>query len=324
MTEFKLSLTGMHARNERTIQATQDWERGRVGSPALRAAFRDDTEALVGLQREVGADYLSDGQISLGWEDFLGPFTRGFSGVRPGAMIRWYDTNTFYKTPVVDGEVSSSGRAIWRRVERRFVKGGTFRLALPDPLTLSELAEDTHYRDPDKLLFAFADALNSELKTLEKNGVAYVQFSSPALVARFRGNPLPADRLKTLGEAIRASTRGTALRTGFHTFFGDASPYVPAIFDSIPTDEIGFDFTRTNPEDLAPTGKGIIAGIADARNTYLESSDELRAKVQRVAEITGSRSITLAPSCDLRYIPRVSADEKLRRLGALKTALGGR
>ncbi len=239
-------------------------------------------------------------------------------------MIRWYNTNTFYQAPVVDGPISSSGRAIWRNVEHRFVPDGGFRIALPDPLTFSELAEDNYYHDPEKVMFAYAQALNAELRTLENNGVEYVQFSSPALVARFRGKPLDKDRLKQAGEAIRTSTRGTSLGTGFHTFFGDASPYIPEIFDSIPTGDLGFDFTQTDPEDLTSTRKGIIAGVADSRTSYLESVEELVDKVERVGDKTGSRSITLAPSCDLRYIPRVSADAKLERLGLLKRKLGGR
>ena len=279
MTEFKLSLTGVHARNEATIQATQDWERGRIDSKGLNAAFREDVDSLVALQKDVGADYISDGQITVAWQDFLTPFTSGFAGVKKGAMVRWYETNTFYQTPVVDGEISSSGQVIWRRIERRLTKGGRFRIALPDPLTFSELAEDSHYGNAERLLFAFAEAMNKELRTLGEKGVEYVQFSSPALVARSRRKPLTRDRLKQLGEAIRTSTRGTSVRTGFHTLFGDASPYIPQLFDDIPTDDIGFDFTQTDPDSLAGTRKGIIAGVADARSTYLESVDELRGKV---------------------------------------------
>jgi 5-methyltetrahydropteroyltriglutamate--homocysteine methyltransferase len=324
MTEFKLSLTGVHARNESTIQATQDWERGRIDSLLLNAAFKDDTTTLVRLQKEVGADYISDGQITIAWQDFLRPITGGFSGVKKGAMVRWYNTNTFYQTPLVNGEISSSGHAIWSKMERRFVHDGNFRIALPDPLTFSELAEDSHYHDQEKVLFAYAESLNAEIRTLEKNGVEYVQFSSPALVARFRGKPVSMDRLKQVGEAIRTATKGVSIRTGFHTFFGDASPYIPEIFDAIPTSDIGFDFTQTDPETLTGTKKGIIAGVADARSTYLEGVEELKEKVERVADKTGSKSITIAPSSDLRYIPRVSADEKLRQLGALKKTLGGR
>ena len=324
MTEFKLSLTGLHARNESTIQATQDWERGRIDSALLAAAFRDDTASLVRLQKETGADYVTDGQMTTAWQDSLRPITGGFSGVKRGAMVRWYNTNTFFQTPVIDGPISSDGNAIWKKLEHRFVREGRFRVSLPDPLTLSELSEDGYYHDREKAMFAFADTLNGELRTLEKNGVEYVQLSSPALVARFRGKPLDRSSLKLVGEAVRTTIRGVSIKTGFHTFFGDATAYIPELFDAIPTTDIGFDFTQTDPESLTGTRRGIIAGVADARTTYLESVEDLKAKAELVADRTGSRSITLAPSSDLRYIPRISADEKLTRLGALKRVLGGR
>jgi 5-methyltetrahydropteroyltriglutamate--homocysteine methyltransferase len=324
MAEFALSLTGLHARNESTIQATQDWERGRIDSGTLSAAFRADCDALVKLQEEVGVDYISDGQITTGWQDLLRPLTNGLDGVKKGAMVRWYNTNTFYYTPIITGPISSNGNAIWSKVEQRFAKRGKLRVVIPDPLTFSELAEDQHYGSREKLLFAYADALNGELRELERNGASYVQFSSPALVARFRQKPVSKEGLGQLGEAIRSATKRVSLKTGFHTIFGDASHYIPGIFDAIHTDDIGFDFTQTDPDSLTPTGKGIIAGIADARTTYLESVEELRGKVEQVVDKTGSKKVTIAPSSDLRYIPRVSADEKLRRLGALKLELGAR
>jgi 5-methyltetrahydropteroyltriglutamate--homocysteine methyltransferase len=324
MAEFALSLTGLHARNEATIQATQDWERGRIDSGTLNAAFRADCDTLVALQKEVGADYISDGQLTTDWQDFLRPLTNGLDGVKKGAMVRWYNTNTFYYTPIVTGPISGNGDAIWSKVHRRFAKQGNFRISVPDPLTLSDLAEDHHYGSKEKLLFAYADALNLELRTLEKNGVSYVQFSSPALVARFREKAVSKEGLGQLGEAIRATTKGVSLRTGFHTIFGDASHYIPGIFDAIPTDDIGFDFTQTDPDSLSPTKKGIIAGIADARTTYLESLEELHGKVEQVLDRTGSKKVTIAPSSDLRYVPRVSADAKLRRLGELKRELRGK
>jgi len=277
----------------------------------------------VALQKEVGTDYTSDGQMTMGWQDFLRPLTSGFDGIKKGAMVRWYNTNTFYFTPIVHGALSSNGAAIWGKLEKRFARSGKMRVAIPDPLTFSELAEDRYYGDRERLLFAYADTLNEELRTLEKRGVAYVQFSSPALVARFREKPISKEHLTQLGEAIRAAKKGVSVRTGFHTFFGDASSYLPALFDAIPTDDIGIDFTQTDPGSLSATRKGIIAGVADSRTTYLESVGELRDGVERMLEHTGTKKVTLAPSSDLRYIPRVSADEKLRRLGALKRELGG-
>ena len=46
--------------------------------------------------------------------------------------------------------------------------------------------------------------------------------------------------------------------------------------------------------------------------------ESLAARVEGVVERTGTKTLTLAPSSDLRYIPRVSADEKLELLGRLR------
>ena len=204
-------------------------------------------------------------------------------------MVRWYNTNTFYHAPIVDGPISSDGQ---RDLEQGRAKVRPGR-RVPHCASLTRSPSRSWRRtitidNREKVMFAYAEALNEELRTLEKNGVSYVQFSSPALVARFREKTARQGRAETAGGGDQDERRRDApLRTGFHTFFGDASPYLPEIFDSIPTDDIGFDFTQTDPESLSATKKGIIAGVADARTTYLESVEELRAKVEQVARQDG-------------------------------------
>jgi 5-methyltetrahydropteroyltriglutamate--homocysteine methyltransferase len=235
-------------------------------------------------------------------------------------MVRWFNTNTFYQTPVVTGELGTKGSVFSSTVERAVTVGKRpCKVMVPDPLTFAELSEDRFYGSREKLLFAFSDrVLAEELRALEKRGVRYVQFSSPSLVARFGEKPVSRDLLGQLGESIRGAVKGTTIKTGFYTFFGDASTYIPSIFDLIPTDDIGFDLTETDLDSITPTRKGIIAGVSDARTTYLETLQELTAKVVTISDRTASKSITLSPSADLRYIPRASADTKLRRLAELK------
>jgi methionine synthase II (cobalamin-independent) len=64
--------------------------------------------------------------------------------------------------------------------------------------------------------------------------------------------------------------------------------------------------------------------VVDSRTTYLEDIALLVSRVERVVERTGVKTLTLAPSADLRYIPRVSADEKLELLGRLRARVGHR
>jgi len=148
--------------------------------------------------------------------------------------------------------------------------------------------------------------------------VKYVQFSAPSLVYRLKQKPFSRAGLKQLGEAVRNALKGVSLRSGFYTYFGDASPYLPELLDLIPTDDIGFDLTQTDDSSLSATGKGIIAGIVDSRTTYLEDVPSLASRVESVHDRSGAMTISLSPSADLRYIPRVCADVKLELLGRLR------
>jgi len=322
LTEYQVSMTGLHARNEKTIQATQDWERSRINEVTLKESFDKDCDAVVELQKRVGADYITDGQITLAWQDLFRPISSGFEGLEPGPMVRWFNTNTFFYTPMVKGAISSDGKVLSKAIERRFVNhGSSLKIILPDPLTFAELAEDRHYGSKEKLQFAYADAIRGELRGLSSLGVKYVQFSAPSLVYRLKQKPFSRADLKQLGEAVRSALKGVSLRSGFYPSFGDASPHLPELFDLIPTDDVGLDLTQTDDSSLSATDKGIIAGIADSRTTYLEDVESLASRVADVVERTGTKRLTLSPSADLRYIPRVSADEKLELLGRLRARM---
>jgi 5-methyltetrahydropteroyltriglutamate--homocysteine methyltransferase len=319
LTDYKVSLTGLHARNEKTIQATQDWERSRINEAALKATLDKDCDSIVELQKHVGAEFITDGQLTLAWQDLFRPISTGFEGVEPGPMVRWFNTNTFFYTPVVKGPISSDGTVLSRAIQKRFTNhGSSLKVILPDPLTFAELAEDRHYGSKEKVLFAYSDAIRKELRKLSSLGVKYVQFSAPSLVYRLTQKPFSSAAVKQLGESLRNALKGVSMRSGFYPFFGDASPYLPELFDVIPTDDIGVDLTQTDDSSLSPTSKGIIAGVVDSRTTYLEDIALLVSRVERVVERTGVKTLTLGPSADLRYIPRVSADEKLELLGRLR------
>jgi 5-methyltetrahydropteroyltriglutamate--homocysteine methyltransferase len=328
--DYHVSLTGIHARNEKTIQATQDWERNRIDTEALGRYLDEDVDAAIGVQQRAGADFITDGQLTLAWQDLFRPISSGFAGLEPGPMVRWFNTNTFFFTPVVKGEISSDGKALSHAIEKKSLSHGSHRkLILPDPFTFSQLADDQYYNSKESLLFAYSDAVNMELRSLSPSssssssfqGVDYIQFSAPSLVCRLRQGPLDKDDLAQLGEAVRNALKGVSMRSGFYPFFGDASPYLPDLFDVIPTHDIGLDLTLTDDSFLSATTKGIIAGIVDSRTTYLEDIEALASRIRLVAERTQAKRLTLAPSADLRYIPRASADEKVELLGRLREAL---
>lgn len=324
MQEYLSSLSGIHPRLEDTIQATQDWERGRIDQKLLDECFRFDVAALVELQKRLKFDYLCDGQLTTAWQDMFTPITTGVDGVRKGPMVRWFNTNTFYYVPVIEGpirardELLDDGRPL---LDSSVISGGRGKVVLPDPLTFADCSDNTFYPNREKLMFEYCDqVLRPVLESLSKAGVKYVQFSAPALVARFRQERAKHDEISVVGEGLRSSVKGLNLTSGYHTFFGDASPYLPDLVDLIRTDDLGIDFTETDPQSLGRGfggRRGLIAGIANARSSYVESPRELARIVSRLAECR-FRRIILAPSADLRHVPRTIADKKTESIAKAK------
>ncbi|MDV3276971.1 MAG: hypothetical protein LYZ69_00715 [Nitrososphaerales archaeon] len=320
MTEVLLSLSGIHARSEKTIQATQDWERGRIGSKQLGRQFGEDVRQLIALQKTLGFEFISDGQLTTHWQDLLTPITTEAEGVKKGPLVRWFNTNTFYYVPLIESAISIDGRSFGQAVESRLLGEESSRVVLPDPLTFAECSDNKHYRSREELMFAYADDILSPiLRSLESMGAGYLQLSAPSLVARFREEKPGKGELSQVAEAVRSALRHCHVRTGYHTFFGDAAGYLPFLLDSIATDDIGFDLTETDASKVGKTSKGIVAGVANARSSYVESPGELAKRVGGLVDKT--ERLVLAPSCDLRYVPRLVADEKLKNLARARRAL---
>jgi 5-methyltetrahydropteroyltriglutamate--homocysteine methyltransferase len=324
LNKILLSLAGLHPRAEETVQGTQDWERGRIDDRQLAKIFERDIQQLLRLQRELSFDYVSDGQMTMAWQDAFTPFTSYFDGIKRGPLVRWFNTNTFFYAPVVIGDIHAPGDAI-RRSLTPYLFGDSLstKVVVPDPLTFAELAENEHYGTKEKLMYAYADALREELVDLGRHRVSYVQFSAPSLVARFRGRRLTPKELETVGEAVRSSLRKSGLNSGYFPYFGDLSPYFPELFD-LPVDDIGIDFTETDVRRIPSSKKGLVAGVVNGRSAYLEPVELIVRRLKDIPHLDRYQRINLTPSCDLRYVPRSVADSKLVRLKEVRDILFGK
>ncbi len=56
------------------------------------------------------------------------------------------------------------------------------------------------------------------------------------------------------------------------------------------------------------------AGLLDARNTKMESTEEIVSALRRISRFVSLDRIHLSPSCGLEFLPRANAQQKLVRL----------
>jgi len=141
-------------------------------------------------------------------------------------------------------------------------------------------------------------------------GAPFIQVNEPAIVHN-------KDDASLFFEAISGMLDGVDAKTALHTWFADAAGILPLLND-LPVDVIGLDFVwgpgNWDALKAGPFSKGLGLGIVDARNTRMETVDEIAEQIRRASQLVPSERLYVNPSCGLEYLPREVAFEKLKRM----------
>lgn len=286
-------------------------DRGEATREDVKKAVETLTAQIISEQEAAGIDIVTDGQA--GWPDLLRPFAETWAGFEVGGLLRWFDNNTYYRRPVCTGPVECRGPATVEAF--RFassVASHPVKAVLPGPVTFARLSVDEHYRDHEKFVMAVASVLATEAFELAAAGARYIQIDEPALLQAPDDVALVR---RALGPVVADAEPAEVTLA---TYFGDAASLGPEIFD-LPGDVMGLDLV-SGPRNLdvikrAPRGAKIQAGIVDARNTKLESVDELLDVIESIETAIDGSDLRLSPSAGLEFLPREKARAKLQRLG---------
>lgn len=302
-------------------RAISRFDKGEIDAVKLQEAEREVTKAVLREQAEAGIDVVTDGQIR--WYDSQSHIARGLSSLEIDGLVRYFDTNTYYRQPVVHGAISWKEPILvdeWKYAQAN--SKAPVKAVLTGPLTLASLALDKHYGKRKPLTLDLATALGEEVASLVRAGAKHIQIDEPILTRHPEDLGLAIEGL----ERIR-SRKGASTLTLF-TYFGD----VGKIFTNLvgaPADAIGLDLVQgvATWSALAKHGsdKPLILGLIDARNTKKEDPAEIAKKVLSLKDQVNLKTSSLSPSNGLEFLPRDRAREKLRILvaAAKKVGVGG-
>jgi 5-methyltetrahydropteroyltriglutamate--homocysteine methyltransferase len=293
---------GLFPRSEALVQATRDLDRRRTTEEAVDAQVAADREELVSVEQEAGLDLISDGMLT--WQDLFRPLLESAEGLEPGPLTRFLDTNTFYRAP----HATTATPKLRQPLDERFLPEvpGPRIVTLPSPFALSHGTGTTPQVMADEVLKPVLDGLDAELVVL----------SEP-----FLGRIAP-ERVGELAAPLESLGGGAKL--AFQLTFCDARPAFESGLADLPVDAIGVDFYLTHLSDV-PEGldKLLLAGVVDARSSAVEDAEELSQFAQRIQEEREVEQVALVPNGDLQFVAQPIALDKLRRLGAAKTATVG-
>jgi len=292
-------LTGLYPRGESLIQATRDHDRGRISQDALEAAYAQDYAALQAIQQE--GDWVSDGLLV--WQDLVRPFGE-LAGAQPGALTRYFETNTFYRRLHFPENLPTSVPEVW--LARHFRFGN--HAILPSPLTLSRMS-NLDLKQAGRLLGTVIAALHAR-------GFRHVTWMEP--FAAYAGDPSLLEVQRPVFQELRRW--GEGMTFVLHLYFGSALPLLDALA-GFPVDGLGVDLTRTDLQSLRlPEGMGLVLGVVDTTNSLMETL-EVVAEVMEVAKRLNPSFLGLTGSADFHFLPREVADQKVKFLQALKERL---
>lgn len=286
-------------------------DRGDLTDEDVARVADEVTVEVIAEQIEAGLDVVTDGQIR--WDDDQTYLARRMSGIEIGGLQRYLDTNTYYRQPEITGPVGWQEPVTIADYEFA-VKNSSkpVKAILPGPYTLAVLSLDKHYNDREKLTMALAEELRREVETLVAAGATAIQVNDPMIVVQKDGAALAARALTKMLDGIDAET-------GVYTWFDGAYGILHHLLDT-PVDVIGLDFVSgpDNWEALKDVRfeKKLGFGIVDGRNTRLAGEDEIAKAVKRVGEFVPSERLYVNPSCNLEYVPRETALEKLKTMVA--------
>jgi len=297
-------------------RSTAAAEKGEAASEQVRAAEDALVQAAIQEQIDAGLDVVTDGQVR--WHDPIAHLAGKLQGIEINGLLRYFDTNFYFRQPVVKGEIKAKDGLVVSEFE--FAKANSakpVKAVLTGPYTLARhsISEHAAYKDIETLTRAYAMVLAAEVAALAEAGAELIQIDEPSILKNPKDVPVLQRAMLVVGkQRLKAKIL-------LYAYFGDPIP----VFDrlqQLPVDILGFDFTY-NPklhERVVAVGsqKPLAFGMVDARSTKLEDPEELAHQIDRMMLRTKAEVCYLSPSCGLEYLPRDRALAKLKLLDDIR------
>lgn len=323
--EVHASLTGPFPRSEALVRATRDLDRGRATEEAVSRLYRSTEDELLQLEKRLGLAPQTGGYLR--WADLFRPFALHWSGFEVGPVTRWFETNTFYRQPILHAppERTPGRLAPWFPAANPALSAGRAKAILPGPYTFAGMLDNRSGETPEALVHRFGRLLAAEVSELRVLGYSTFQFQEPWLVTRPPAGPAAESTVAAYRSLADAVGGGTSI---VWTCFADAAPALP-LLGRLPVSAVGIDLAETEPTALShfPPGRGLGFGCLDPRTTLVEDPVEAAARVTAAIDLARPSAVWLGPGGPLDLLPWDAAVRKLPALAATRAELvpnGGR
>jgi 5-methyltetrahydropteroyltriglutamate--homocysteine methyltransferase len=298
------------------VRARELW---RVAPEYLAQAQDDATLLAIRAQEDAGLDIVTDGEIRR--ESYSNRFATALEGVdidNPGTAL----DRSGHPNPVPRVAGAIRRRHSVEADDVRFLRAHTDRtikITIPGPFTMAQQAQDDYYGSREATAFGYAEAVNAEIRVLFAAGADIVQLDEPYLQAR-------AAEAKQYGvKVINRALDGITGTTALHLCFGYAAiiherpegySFLPELA-ACDVDQVSIETAQSNLDTSVLTaldGKTVILGVIDLSDPEVETAQTVANRVRRALPHVPAERIVLAPDCGMKYIPRDTANGKMKAM----------
>ncbi len=305
-------------------RAISKFEQNEISEQELTNVQHEVIRDVIGEQLNAGVDQVTDGKIR--WYCPFSHMVRKMDGTEINGLVRYFDTNFYFRQPLIHDEPERIGSIAGVEFDvAQEASPVPVRQVLTGPFTLARYsipAEDAE-RDLSRreLAFGYAETLAEEIEDLRDRGAQTVQLDEHGLrdAEGQEDEELLVEALRKIEANVHDDIRLSAAFS-----YGSPSRALP-LFRQLPVDEVVVDLVYNesirNELPEYTDGKDLVLGVLNARNTRLESPEEVASDLKPLIETLDRDRITLSPSTGLELLPRNRAQDKLSVLVDLKNEL---
>jgi 5-methyltetrahydropteroyltriglutamate--homocysteine methyltransferase len=298
------------------VRARELW---RIPEAYLVEAQNDATVLAIRAQEAAGIDIVTDGEIRR--ESYSNRFATALEGVdldNPGSAL----DRSGHPNPVprIVGKIRRKHAV--EVEDLNFLKAHTDRqvkITVPGPFTMSQQAQNDFYPSDEEAAMDYAVAVNAEIRDLFAAGADIVQIDEPYMQAR-------PEKARQYGlKALNRALEGISGTTAVHICFGYAAiiherptgySFLPELAECS-CKQVSMETAQSNLDCsiLAKLpNKKIMVGCVDLSTPEIESPEVIAARIRKALKFMKPENVILAPDCGMKYLPRASADGKLRSM----------
>ncbi len=302
-----------------------------LGTDELAELLDDAVTAAVHDQVAAGLDVISDG------EQTRLDFNLSFYGFLTGIAMESCPNRRFGPpghdqrgkhevTGKIEAPQGLGAVGEYLRLKRIAPAGPALKVSVPGPYTLSgRLIPNEQYADRYALAEALVPIVRRELEALIEAGCSEICVDEPSMSC-YAHREDPA-RLADIFNRTVAGIRGRC-RLSTHLCFGNYkgravaprryAPMYPAFLD-LQVDEVHLEMASREFAEIELIGRiaeamDVSVGIIDVKSYYIETPQDVAARVRQCLAFAPPERLSFAPDCGLSQTARWAARKKLKAL----------